>query len=197
MISVTVLFGLSFLGWSQLFLGRDLPQICQKGDKFEAYQPRRETVFWCFKAEVEATWGMLMSSFTELLMLISSLQCTFLLTWTVLPQMSWEWSPQAPPLFCGTRWAWDPWGPLQTLREILWLLLYQPITNSIVITLFKRQKNFFEISLKSNTCGWRRIYLSIDLKSYQNLGKYILGLLKLTRAEQWFKEKFWKLLWPN
>ncbi len=32
----------------------------------------------------------------------------------------------------------------------------------IVITLFFMTKTNFELSLKTNTCGWRRIYLSIS-----------------------------------
>ena len=154
----------SFLGWSQLFLGRDLPQICQKGDRFEAYQPSRKTVLWCFEAVLEVTWRMLLSFFTELFNAKIFNVLYFLLTWFILSQMSREWNPQAPPLFCGTRWAWDPWGPLQTPREILWLLLYQPITNSVVITLFERQKTFFKSHLnQTHVVGAVSIYLSLTI----------------------------------
>jgi len=81
--SVTVLSGLSFLGWSQAFLSRDLPQICPNGDKLEAYRPRSETVFWWLEAVLEATWRMLLF----FLLGLSTVQfwslITFMLSWTV------------------------------------------------------------------------------------------------------------------
>ncbi len=136
--SSSLLFGLILT-----FFGQRFASILHKWRQNWSLPAQWLNFLWWFEVVLEATWRMLMFLFTELSILKFSLQCTFLLTWSVLSQMSWEWNPQAPPLFYGTRWAWDPWGPLQTLREILWFLLYQPITNSVVITLFKRQKLFF------------------------------------------------------
>jgi len=117
-----------FFGLIPAFFGQRFTTNLSKGDTNEAYQPNRGTVFWWFEAVFEATWRLLMFSSTELSDLELLQQCNLLLTWTVCPQLSWEWNPQAPPLFYRARWAWDPWGPLQTPWEILWPLLYQPIT---------------------------------------------------------------------
>ncbi len=57
--SAEVLRSSSLLGWSWLFLSRDLPQFCQNGDKNEAYQPSDESVFWWFEAVFEDTWRIL------------------------------------------------------------------------------------------------------------------------------------------
>ncbi len=118
-----------------------------------------------FEVVLEATWRMLMSSFIELSMLIFSLQCIFLLTWSVLSQLSWEWNPQAPPLFYGTKWAWDPWGLYRPLGRYSGFYFTNQSQTQLWLLSLKGKKLFFELSLKSNTCGWRRIYLSISIIS--------------------------------
>jgi len=149
-------------------------KFVKTGDKFEAYQPNRETVFWFLRLFWRPLGGYYCFFLTELSILNFSQQCTFLLTWSVLPQMSWEWNPQAPPLFNGTRWAWDPWGPLQTPWEILWPLLYQPITIPYCDRTLLWQKQFLNFHVnKTHVVGAVSIYLFFTSQIMKETSYYI------------------------
>jgi len=106
--------------------------------------------------------------------------------------MSYEWNLQAPPLFCGTRWAWDPWGPLQTPREMLQAFTVLTSCKNTCNSLFLYAKSFFFKSLKSTR--WSAPHLSIyhqkcdfffgseevQRSTYMiRLGKFRLGLIGL------------------
>ncbi len=119
----------SFLGWSQLFLGRDSPQICQNGDKKEAYQPSRETVFdnlrlfWrslggckCLNLHCLSSWNFHSYSLSSLLCVL----CLF---------RTWEFFDRPPRLRGGLKEVLRVTTFCKVVPSTLWALTYNQVTN--------------------------------------------------------------------